>query len=79
MSVGFGVEFLCVIVKNSIGLLKILRLFLDNDVRNTKGKYFSELYHKKILHYRAASNWMNGSFEIHKSMIKLLHETLIQI
>jgi len=53
-----------------------LRLFLNNDVRNRNGKYFAELYHKKILHYRAASNWMNETFELHNSMSKLLNEAL---
>jgi hypothetical protein len=56
-----------------------LKLFLNNDVRNKNGKYFSELYHKKILHYRAASNWMNESFEMHNSMSKLLYETLSKL
>ena len=56
-----------------------VRLFLDNDVRNKNGKYFAELYHKKILHYRAASNWMNESFELHNSMSKLLNEALKNI
>ena len=51
-------------------------LFLNNDVRNQKGKYFSELYHKKILHYRAASNWMSDSYKLHYSMTHLLDEAL---
>lgn len=58
---------------------KNIKLFLDNDVRNEKGKYFSELYHKKILHYRAASNWMNNSYKLHNSMTNLLSETLTKI
>jgi hypothetical protein len=53
-----------------------IKIFLDNDVRNQKGKYFSEIYYKKILHYRAASNWMNNSYELHNSMTNLLTETL---
>jgi hypothetical protein len=58
---------------------KNIKLFLDNDARNQKGKYFSELYHKKILHYRAASNWMNNSYELHNSMTNLLAEVLSKI
>jgi len=58
---------------------KNLKLFLNNDVRNKNGKYFAELYHKKIIHYRAASNWMNESFELHNSMTKLLNEALSKL
>jgi hypothetical protein len=58
---------------------KNLKLFLNNDIRNKNGNYFAELYHKKILHYRAASNWMNESFELHNSMTKLLYETLMKM
>ena len=58
---------------------KNIQLFLDNDVRNKDGKYFSELYHKKILHYRGGSNWMNDSYKLHYSMTNLLAETLPKI
>jgi hypothetical protein len=58
---------------------KNIQLFLDNDVRNKDGKYFAELYHKKILHYRAASNWMNESFQLHNYMTKLLANALSKI
>lgn len=58
---------------------KNITLFLNNDVRNQKGKYFSELYHKKILHYRAASNWMSDSYKLHYSMTHLLAEALSKI
>ena len=53
-----------------------IRNFLDNDIRNQKGKYFAELYHKSILHYRAASNWMRDSYQLHNNMTGLLKETL---
>lgn len=56
-----------------------LKLFLHNDVRNQNGNYFAELYHDKILHYRAASNWMNESFELHNSMTQLLYEILMKM
>ena len=53
--------------------LKGLKMFLDNDTRNINGKYFAELYHGKIFHYRAASNWMNNSSE---KLTNLLYDTL---
>lgn len=62
-----------------ISINKNITKFLDNDVRNKNGKYFSELYHNKIFHYRGASNWMNDSFELHNSMLKLLYSTLMNI
>jgi len=55
---------------------KNITLFLNNDVRNQNGKYFSELYHKKILHYRGGSNWMKDSYKLHYSMTNLLAESL---
>jgi len=58
---------------------KSVTLFLNNDVRNQNGKYFSELYHKKILHYRGGSNWMKDSYKLHYSMINLLAEALSKI
>ena len=58
---------------------KNIKLFLDYDIRNQKGKYFSELYHKKILHYRGGSNWMNDSHKLHYSMTNLLAGALSKI
>jgi hypothetical protein len=58
---------------------KHIKTFLDNDVRNQNNKYFAELYHKKILHYRGGSNWMAQSFMVHNTMIKLLYEILAKI
>jgi hypothetical protein len=58
---------------------KNITFFLDNDIRNNNGKYFSELYHKKILHYRGGSNWMNDSYKLHYSMTNLLSNTLSKI
>jgi hypothetical protein len=58
---------------------KNIKIFLDNDVRNKDGKYFSELYHKKILHYRGGSNWMNDSLEMHNNMTNLLAYALSKI
>lgn len=56
-----------------------IRLFLDNDLRNQNGKYFAELYHNKILHYRAASNWMNNSYDLHIKLTNLLKDTLSKL
>lgn len=53
-----------------------IKIFLDNDMRNVNGKYFSELYHNKILHYRGASNWMGQSSQLHNSLTKLLETSL---
>ena len=50
--------------------------FLDNDTRNKDGKYFAELYHEKILHYRASSNWMGDSFYNQNYLTELLRTTL---
>jgi len=58
---------------------KNVQFFLDYDIRNQKGKYFSELYHKKILHYRGGSNWMRDSHKLHYSMTNLLADTLLKI
>ena len=55
---------------------KNLTLFLDTDSRNVNGKYFAEIYHDKILHYRAASNWMNQSAVLHKYLIEMLKMAL---
>lgn len=55
---------------------KNIKIFLDNDIRNQNNKYFAELYHNKILHYRAGSNWMNNSPELHMKMTTLLVEVL---
>jgi hypothetical protein len=52
-----------------------IRIFLDNDIRNKDGKYFAELYYDKIFHYRAASNWMNNSYELHNKLTNLLSYT----
>ena len=52
-----------------------IKLFLNNDVRNQNGKYFAELYHNKILHYRAGSNWMNNSYDLHIFLTNLLKKT----
>ena len=53
-----------------------IRIFLDNDIRNKNQKYFAELYHNKILHYRGGSNWMSDSYNLHYKMTKLLNFAL---
>jgi len=55
---------------------KNIKLFLDNDLRNTNNSYFAEIYHNKILHYRAGSNWMNNSYELHNTLTELLSLSL---
>jgi hypothetical protein len=44
--------------KNKIDLYsKYLRDFIENDERNLNGKFYSELYDNRFIHFRAASNW----------------------
>ena len=62
-----------------ININKILLNFLEYDIRNKDDKYFSELYCEKILHYRASSNWMNDSYNLHNNLTNLLKITLSQI
>jgi len=59
-----------------VNINKNIKLFLNNDVRNKNGKYFSELYNNNILHYRGGSNWMKESSNTHKAMVYLLYKTL---
>lgn len=58
---------------------KNIYLFLNNDVRNVGNKYFSEIFDEKIFHYRAGSNWMNKTTDLHENMTQLLKSTLEKI
>jgi len=46
--------------------------FLENDVRNTNGNYFCEIYDDTFFHYRAGSNWRREGMEFHQRLTKLL-------
>jgi hypothetical protein len=54
-------------------------LFLDNDTRNVNNKYFAEIYNNNIFHYRAGSNWMNQSKNMHENLTLLLQKTLYSL
>lgn len=58
---------------------KHITLFVNNDVRNVDGKYFSELYFDKLLHYRGASNWMEQSQQMHTHLVHLLKSALCKM
>jgi hypothetical protein len=53
-----------------------LQSFLRNDIRNTNGKFWCELYNTNILHYRAGSNWNGEGKETHSYMTEQLLEAL---
>ena len=51
--------------------------FFNNDVRNTRGKFFCEIYDGVFLHYRAGGNWMNEGLDLHKKLSKSLKNCLL--
>jgi hypothetical protein len=51
--------------------------FIQHDIRNTKGKFFCEIYDDVFLHYRAGGNWRNEGLELHKKMSSLLKDSLL--
>jgi hypothetical protein len=51
--------------------------FLTNDIRNTNGNFFCEIYEDKFLHYRAGGNWRLEGLDIHKKLSQLLKDCLI--
>jgi hypothetical protein len=51
--------------------------FFNNDIRNTNGKFFCEIYDDVFLHYRAGGNWMNEGLELHKKLSKSLKNCLL--
>jgi hypothetical protein len=50
--------------------------FLKNDPRNKNNKFFCEIYEEKILHYRAGSNWMMQSQQLHNDLTQKLKNIL---
>lgn len=50
--------------------------FLNSDIRNKNGKYYSEIYDDWILHLRASSNWEGLSRSTHLLRNKLLKKYL---
>jgi hypothetical protein len=51
--------------------------FFNNDIRNTHGKFFCEIYDDVFLHYRAGGNWMNEGLDLHKKLSKSLKNCLL--
>jgi len=51
--------------------------FFKNDIRNTNGKFFCEIYDDKFLHYRAGGNWKNEGLDLHKSLSQKLKFCLL--
>lgn len=56
--------------------IKKLIKFLKDDLRNKDGKFFSEIYDNKFLHYRAACNWLGEGIEFHKKNSEKLKEAI---
>lgn len=53
--------------------------FCKNDVRNKNDKYWSEIYDKKYLHYRAGGNWNKEGVDIHSDTTSNLEKIIIDI
>ncbi len=47
---------------------------LKSDPRNQNNKFFYEIYDNKFLHYRAGTNWMNDSKNLHDENILRLEQ-----
>ena len=60
-------------------LNKYLLDFLKFDLRNENGLFFSEIYDNKFLHYRAGSNWMIQSRDLHEQTINKLFNSIHDI
>jgi hypothetical protein len=58
---------------------KTLLEVLNNDPRNSNGKYFYEIYDEKFLHYRAGTNWMKDSRDLHIKNIERLEKFILSI
>jgi hypothetical protein len=50
--------------------------FFMTDPRNKDGKFYSELYDGKFLHYRAGGNWEKRSPEEYNACVKSLEDTI---
>jgi hypothetical protein len=53
--------------------------FLMTDTRNVDGKFFSELYDGKFLHYRAGGNWEKRSPEEYRTSVENLKNTVYSV
>jgi len=52
--------------------------FLQNDIRNTNGNFFCELYDNKFFHYRAGGNWEKRNFNLHMDLSRQLKTIFIE-
>ncbi len=50
--------------------------FIKNDIRNTNGKFFCEIYDNIFLHYRAGGNWRIED-NVHKCLVPLLKDSIL--
>ena len=51
--------------------------FLQNDIRNSNGAFFCELYDNKFFHYRAGGNWEKRNFKLHVDLAHQLKSIFI--
>ena len=54
----------------------IILNFCDKDIRNKNGKYFTEIYDNKWLHYRAGGNWRKEGKDVHRKLTNLLDKII---
>lgn len=59
------------ILKSNLKLMD----FLETDPRNKDGKFFSEIYANKFLHYRAGGNWRGEGMKFHFQLTEKLKST----
>ena len=59
--------------------IKKLLKFFKEDSRNKDGKFFSEIYDNKFLHYRAGCNWIGEGLEFHKKNSERLKEAILML
>ncbi len=59
--------------------IKKLLNFFKEDLRNKNGKFFSEIYDNKFLHYRAGCNWLGEGIEFHKKNSEKLKEAILML
>jgi len=51
--------------------------FIKTDPRNQNGKFYSEIYDNKFLHYRAGGNWEKKNMNIHVALSIKLRQSLL--
>lgn len=72
-SCSWDIRELPINLKNNVKLID----FLENDIRNTDGKFFCEVYDNVFLHYRAGGNWRKEGLDLHKSLSQKLKNCLL--